>query len=147
MKKKYCYIKLSEEELKCLETAIEQLGFANRTEYVTACAHVLIYGRNPYEWNISLNCLKEKKELQKKTFLDTVHEKAFSIIAMNGTGAILKGEILEDIKNELMERCRMIPEDFELREWLTIYKNLHRDELAKYRGKIITERFGGSYDS
>ncbi|MDO5845080.1 MAG: hypothetical protein Q4Q53_08055, partial [Methanocorpusculum sp.] len=109
MERKHAYTNLSVDEYNLLDESIEQLEFTSRTDYFTACAHVLIYGKNPFEWNTALHTLRQKNELMKKTFFDTVHEKAFSIIAMNGTGAIISSGIIKDIKLELLEKCKMIP--------------------------------------
>lgn len=131
------YTTLNDDEIEILDKCINQLEFTSRTDYFTACAHVLIYGRNPFEWNMNLHSLYENIELQKKAFLETVQEKAFAIIASKGTGAVISSGILEDIKMEILSRCGRVPEDRELREWLKIYKNLHRANPNSFKTQNI----------
>ncbi|MEA5036767.1 MAG: hypothetical protein VB020_00715 [Methanocorpusculum sp.] len=138
------YLNITPEEFQTLNSIAENLGFLSRTDLFTACAHLLIYGKaadgEPSLDPVTEKELKNLHELNKKhllqmqTFMQILDEIALPVIAMRGTGVVLSS-LGHDIKLLMLERCGMVPEDIDIRDWLKIYKNTRRSHIIEYRTK------------
>ena len=136
------YIKITDEEGNALDSIAKNLGFVSRTDLFTACAHLLIYGETidgePSPDRITekelqnLHGLNQKFLLQMQTFIQILDEIALPVIAMRGTGVVISS-LGHDIKLLMLERCGMVPEDTDIRDWLKIYKNTRRAKIIEYR--------------
>ncbi|HJJ35254.1 MAG TPA: hypothetical protein O0X79_06350, partial [Methanocorpusculum sp.] len=79
-----------------------------------------------------LHGLNQKFLLQMQTFIQILDEIALPVIAMRGTGVVISS-LGHDIKLLMLERCGMVPEDTDIRDWLKIYKNTRRAKIIEYR--------------
>jgi len=142
--RQHAYLNITPEEYELLDSIAENLGFISRTDLITACAHLLIYGKaadgEPSPDPVTekelknLHGLNQKHLLQMQTFIQILDEIALPVIAMRGTGVVLSS-LGHDIKLLMLERCGMVPEDIEIRDWLKIYKNTRRSQIIEYRTK------------
>ena len=142
--RQHAYLNITPEEYQTLDSIAENLGFISRTDLITACAHLLIYGKaadgepslDPVtEKELkNLHGLNQKHLLQMQTFMQILDEIALPVIAMRGTGVVLSS-LGHDIKLLMLERCGMVPEDIDIRDWLKIYKNTRRSQIIEYRTK------------
>ena len=138
------YIKITDEEGNALDSIAENLGFLSRTDFFTACAHLLIYGETidgePSPDRITekelqnLHGLNQKFLLQMQTFMQILDEIALPVIAMRGIGVAINN-LGHDFKILMLERCGMVPEDADIRDWLKIYQNTRRAKIIEYRTK------------
>ena len=148
------YLNITNEEFKILDRIADELGFLSRTDLFTACAHLLIYGKIAHDEPVpdpvtgkeltDLHEISEKIRIQMQTFIQILDEIALPVIAMRGIGVVLNN-LGHDIKILMLERCGMVPEDTDIRDWLKIYRNTHRSEIIEYRTKQfqnIIEREG-----
>lgn len=136
------YLTISETESKTLDALIKDLGFTSRTEYFTAVAHVAIYGpfadnqNNPGQpattWIKTLTGDRDTTLTQQETFMDILHEIAFPVIAARG-GEHTLTLIAGDLKTAMLDRCGAIPTNAQMKEWTTIFENIFRPELTRYR--------------
>ncbi len=142
--RQHAYLKITDEEGNILDSIAKNLGFLSRTDLFTACAHLLIYGEaadgEPSPDHVTgkelknLHGLNEKYLLQMRTFVQILDEIALPVIAMRGTGVVISS-LGHDIKLLMLERCGMVPEDTDIRDWLKIYKNTRRSRIIEYRTK------------
>jgi len=142
--RQHAYLKITDEEGDILDSIAKNLGFLSRTDLFTACAHLLIYGEaadgEPSPDSVTekelknLHGLNEKYLLQMRTFVQILDEIALPVIAMRGTGVVISS-LGHDIKLLMLERCGMVPEDTDIRDWLKIYKNTRRSRIIEYRTK------------
>lgn len=142
--RQHAYLKITDEEGDILDSIAKNLGFQSRTDLFTACAHLLIYGETidgePSPDPVTekelknLHGLNEKYLLQMRTFVQILDEIALPVIAMRGTGVVISS-LGHDIKLLMLERCGMVPEDTDIRDWLKIYKNTRRSRIIEYRTK------------
>jgi hypothetical protein len=138
------YLNITPEEFEILDRIAEELGFFSRTDLFTACAHILIYGQtregepapNPATVRElqKLHELNQKICIQQQTFMQILDEIAMPVIAMRGIGVTFSS-LGHDLKLLMLERCGMVPEDTDIRDWLKIYKNTRRSEIIEYRTK------------
>ncbi len=138
------YLNITPEEYETLDSIAKNLGFVSRTDLFTACAHLLIYGEtidgepspNPVtEKELkNLHGLNEKHLLQMRTFVQILDEIALPVIAMRGIGVAF-ANLGHDFKILILERCGMVPEDTDIRDWLKIYQNTRRVKIIEYRTK------------
>ena len=145
--RQHIYLNITDEEFKTLDRIANDLEFVSRTDLFTSCAHLILYGkiaageRSPELFTeqqlTKLHQHSQNISSMQKTFMQIVHETAFPIIAMKGI-ASAEHAFGEDIKHLLYERCGMVPEDIEIRDWFRLFKNLHRAELLEYRTKQFT---------
>ena len=142
--RQHAYLRITDEEGNTLDSIAENLGFVSRTDLFTACAHLLIYGEaadgEPSPDPVTeqelknLHGLNEKYLLQMRTFVQILDEIALPVIAMRGIGIVISS-LGHDIKLLMLERCGMVPEDTDIRDWLKIYKNTRRSRIIEYRTK------------
>jgi len=142
--RQHAYLKINNEEGIILDRIAEELGFFSRTDLFTACAHILIYGQitegepSPDPVTVrelqKLHELNQKICLQMQTFTQILDEIALPVIAMRGIGVAFSS-LGHDLKLLMLERCGMVPEDADIRDWLKIYKNTRRSEIIEYRTK------------
>ena len=140
--RQHAYLRITDEEGTILDSIAENLGFVSRTDLFTACAHLLIYGEaadgEPSPDPVTekelkkLHALNQKFLLQMQTFIQILDEIALPVIAMRGTGVVISS-LGHDIKLLMLERCGMVPEDTDIRDWLKIYKNTRRAKIIEYR--------------
>jgi len=138
------YLNITNEEFKILDRIADELGFISRTDLFTTCAHLLIYGEvakgEPVPDPVTgkeltdLHEISEKIRIQMQTFIQILDEIALPVIAMRGIGVVLNN-LGHDIKILMLERCGMVPEDTDIRDWLKIYRNTRRSEIIEYRTK------------
>ena len=144
------YLNITNEEFKTLDRIANDLEFVSRTDLFTCCAHLILYGKTAAGEqspdDITTNQLEKLHDhdqnisSMQKTFMQIVHETAFPVIAMKGI-ASAEHAFGDDIKHLLYERCGMVPEDNEIRDWFRLFKNLHRAELLEYRTKQFTAAY------
>ncbi len=142
--RQHAYLRITDEEGNTLDSIAKNLGFVSRTDLFTACAHLLIYGEaadgEPSPDPVTeqelknLHGLNEKYLLQMRTFVQILDEIALPVIAMRGIGIVISS-LGHDIKLLMLERCGMVPEDTDIRDWLKIYKNTRRSRIIEYRTK------------
>jgi len=142
--RQHAYLKINNEEGIILDRIAEELGFLSRTDLFTACAHILIYGQttegepSPDPGTVrelqKLHELNQKICIQMQTFTQILDEIALPVIAMRGIDVAFSS-LGHDIKLLMLERCGMVPEDADIRDWLKIYKNTRRSEIIEYRTK------------
>ena len=150
------YLNITKEEAEALDRKLHRNGFANRTEYFTACAHVTLYGKlstgkkplNPQiaDWITNVGTTGRTAEKLQETFIELLHEIAFPVIAARGSEAALT-LLAEDLRAAMFERTGTVPNPAEMEEWMQIFENIYRPELISFRAeqyrRSLTETTGG----
>ncbi len=119
------YLNITKEEANAHDRKLNWNGFANRTEYFTACVHITLYGRlitgektlHPQVTNritdVVGTCSKTTEKLQ-QAFIELLHELTSTVIATHGGDATLT-LLAEDLRTKMYERTRnvLIPAEIE----------------------------------
>lgn len=118
------YLNITKEEADALDRKLHRNGFANRTEYFTACAHVTLYGRliagektlHPQvtTWIADVGTCGRTTEKLQQAFIELLHELTSTVIATHGGDATLT-LLAEDLRTKMYERTRnvLIPAEIE----------------------------------
>lgn len=138
-----CYITLTEDEIIILDTVTAKLGYANRTELVTSLLRSLIYAKafrkNTQELNGILTVEPEISSLQ-ENFLEVLDEYAFPVIAMHGPDYAFKA-LSEDFKVWMYQKCRAVPQESDMKEWVRLYYTIKKGDIIRYRIAQTTAQF------
>ncbi|MDR0980978.1 MAG: hypothetical protein LBL85_04285 [Methanocalculaceae archaeon] len=112
------YIAVSENEAQLLDKKLEQTPFESRTDFLTACPRVFLYGnstdktRTPgplmENWLGNLHDAAAVREQIRETYFNLLHELAFPAIAMRGSRTAYR-LLRKDLERGMLERCGMIP--------------------------------------
>ena len=118
------YLNITKEEADALDRKLHRNGFANRTEYFPACAHVTLYGRliagektlHPQvtTWIADVGTCGRTTEKLQQAFIELLHELTSTVIATHGGDATLT-LLAEDLRTKMYERTRnvLIPAEIE----------------------------------
>ena len=150
------YLNITKEEADALDRKLHRNGFANRTEYFTACAHVTLYGRliagektlHPQvtTWIADVGTCGRTTEKLQQAFIELLHELAFPVIAARGGDAALT-LLAEDLRAEMYERTGNVPTPAAMGDWMPVFENIYRPELLSFRAeqyrRSLPEASGG----
>lgn len=134
---------MTDDEMKIVDRTAEKLGYASRTELVTALIRSLIYGKafrnNTQELNGILTVEPELSSLQ-ENFLEVLDEYAFPVIAMHGPDYAFKA-LSEDLKAWMYQKCLAVPQDADMKEWVRLYYTIKKGDIIRCRIAQTTAQF------
>lgn len=146
-----CYLNITEKEAQLLDETLKNTPFASRKDFITACIHVFLYGKNlpqldtsTGEWLIKIRNAAVEKEKLKEEFFELLHEIALPILAMRGRKTVLN-LLEEDLTSEMIARYEMTPRPDEMEEWIRQFEDIHMPEIIAHRSDVLkTHYFGGN---
>ena len=144
------YIAVSENEAQLLDKKLEQTPFESRTDFLTACTRVFLYGkytdktRTPgslmEDWLGNLHDVVTIREKIRETCFDLLHELAFPAIAMRGSRTAYR-LLKKDLERGMLERCGMIPPADEMETLVRIFEEIHMPEIIRHRTETLKEQY------
>jgi len=134
---------MTDEEMKIVDRTAEKLGYARRTELVTALLRSLIYAKPFRKETKDLNSiltLETELDALQENFLAVLDEYAFPVIAMHGPDYAYQA-LADDLKAWMYQRCRAVPQDADMKEWTRLYYAVKKGEIIRYRISRTTEEY------
>jgi len=134
---------MTDDEMKIIDRIAEKLGYASRTELVTALLRCLIHAKPFRKETAELNSiLTAGVELSaiRDVFFDVIDQYAFPVIAMHGADYTYR-VLAEDIKAWMYQKCGAVPLDSDIKEWMKIYAAVKKGEIIRYRIEQTTKTF------
>lgn len=138
-----CYVNMTDDEMKIVDRTAEKLGYASRTELVTALLRSLIYAKPFRKETGDLNSiltLETEFDVLQENFLEVLDEYAFPVIAMHGPDYAFKA-LSEDLKAWMYQKCRAVPQDADMKEWVRLYYTIKKGDIIRYRIAQTTAQF------
>ena len=143
-----CYVNVTEEEMKIADRIAEKLGYTSRTEILTALVQSLIYGepfrKETRELNAILTADTELSAIR-DAFFAILDEYAFPVIAMHGPDYACRA-LSDDLKAWMYQRCKAVPQDAEMKEWVRLYYTVKKGDIIRYRIAQTTAQFAEEYE-
>ena len=126
----------------------EKLGYASRTELVTALLRALIYAK-PFRKDTEElnNILTLETELDKlrESFFSVIEEYAFPVLAMHGPDYTYRA-LYAELKTWMYQKSGAVPQDADMKEWIRLYSAIKKGDIIRYRIARTTEQFAEEYD-
>lgn len=142
------YTTIYSEELAQIDRIAEKLGYASRTELVTALLRSLIYAKPFRKDTEELNAiltLETELDALRENFLAILDEYAFPVIAMHGPDYAHRA-LASDLRAWMYEKCKAVPQDADMKEWTRLYYTIKKGEIIRYRITRTTEEFAEEYE-
>lgn len=137
------YAKLTNEEVNTLDRIAEDLGYPTRTDIITSLLQSLIYGKSfkkSTEEVDDISSYAERYNRLRDEFMNIIDKYAFPVVAMQGTDNAFRA-LKEDLKEWMYERCKAVPQEADMREWLKLYAILRKGKILQYRIDRMTETY------
>lgn len=134
---------VTDDEMKIVDRIAEKIGYASRTELVTALLRCLIHSKPFRKDTVELNAIltaESRLSEIRDAFFEVIDEYAFPVIAMHGADYTYR-VLAEDIKAWMYKKCRAVPQDADIKEWMKIYAAVKKGEIISYRIEQTTKAF------
>ena len=147
------YITITDREAQLLDKKLELTPFESRTDFLTACTRVFLYGKpedrretpktpdtRMQNWLKDLSTEADLKETIRTTYFQLLRDLALPAIAMRGSKTAYR-LLRKDLKRGMLDRCGIIPPAEEMKTLTRIFEEIHLPELIRHRTEALTEQY------
>ena len=144
------YLQITEQDAQLLDKTLRQTPFGSRTNFLTACVRVFLYGQHHNTDKLPEPCIGNwlcdlKTEADLRTTLQTTYfrllaDLAVPAIAMKGSRTACR-LLRKDLERGMLEQCGAVLSLREMETLTRIFEEIHMPELIRHRTRTLAEQY------